>query len=84
MRFKLFEKVIVTQNGINKLGLLLNRSVKNKKTVFDVRLETGSEISYVTVDKKEDSIYINSYLTKKFANLINSNLNVLNKGNIRK
>lgn len=83
MRFKLFETVIVNYKGKFMPAIITNRSVKQKRRVFDIKLETGSEMPFVKVDEPNDSIYIDSEKTQKFADRIVTNLNMFNKGNVR-
>ena len=82
-KFKLNQIVIVNYRGTNQPALLLRRSVKNRRRVFDVRLENGVEIPYVTVDDPMSSIYIQSDLTKSIAHKISTNLSPNLQGNFK-
>lgn len=81
--YKLAEKVIVKHNGANLVGVIIDRSIMNKRRTFDVRTENGFEIPHVPVDDKKSKCYIDSELTKKILPNISTNLNEELRGNIK-
>lgn len=65
-KFKLNQDVIVTVNKKeHKLAKLISKTVKNKRNVFNVIFENGSQMLYLPVDAENESMYINSKLTDK-------------------
>tara|TARA_B100000497_G_C7692981_1_gene421986 strand:- start:2716 stop:3003 length:288 start_codon:yes stop_codon:yes gene_type:complete len=83
-RFKLQERVIVVHNGINRVGLITDRTTKMKRRVFNLLMEDGTRIPYVPVDVVDETVYIDSVLSKTIAPLIDTNLHASTKGNVRK
>ena len=83
-RFKLQELVIVVHNGKNRVGIITDRTTKMKRRVFNLMMEDGTRIPYVPVDAVDESVYIDSVLSKTIAPLINTKLHISTKGNIRK
>jgi hypothetical protein len=64
MGYKLGDPVIVTQEGTNKVGIVVQKFVVNKATMYDVLLESRSAISCINTAKSKQS-YINKDLTEK-------------------
>jgi len=60
--YKAGDTVVVTQDGVNRVGVVLDRYVVNKNTVYDVLLETRSALCMITSNPKHDS-YLNKHLT---------------------
>ena len=64
MGYKNGQTVIVTKNQINKVGVVLNRRVINKTTVYDVLLEDRSALVMLGTAHAAKT-YINKSLTEK-------------------
>jgi len=60
--YKAGDTVVVTQDGVNRVGVVLDRYVVNKTVVFDVLLETRSAMCMITANSKHDT-YLNKHLT---------------------
>jgi hypothetical protein len=58
------ETVIVTQDEINRVGVVLDQYTVNKKTVYDVLLENRSAVCMITTANSNDT-RINRALTSK-------------------
>jgi len=84
VRFKLQERIIAVHNGVNRVGIIVDRTTKLKRRVFNIRMEDGTQNLYVPVDAVDESIYIDSALSKAIAPLIKTNLSISTNGNIRK
>ena len=63
MGYKAGETVIVTQEGTNRVGVVLDKFQVHKKTMYDVLLENRSGISMLTTSTNNKT-YINKSLTK--------------------
>jgi hypothetical protein len=63
MGYKAGESVIVTQDGTNRVGTVLDRYVVSKQVVYDVLLENRSAM--VMISTSGNSTYINKGLTSK-------------------
>jgi hypothetical protein len=63
MGFKPGETVIVTQEGTNRVGVVLDKFQVHKKTMYDVLLESRSAISMLTTSNNNKT-FINKQLTK--------------------
>jgi len=81
--FSLGERVIVTypQTNKNVVGIITSKDVRNNRRVFDITSELGYKLFCVPVDAFDESIYINSYLSKKFAESIETNLTMTSLSN---
>jgi hypothetical protein len=44
MPYKAGDEVIVTSEGVNKVGVVLDRRVINKSSVYDILLENGDSL----------------------------------------
>jgi hypothetical protein len=64
MGYKLGQSVIVTQEGTHKVGIVVQKFIVNKATMYDVLLESRSAISCINSSKSKQS-YINKELTEK-------------------
>lgn len=84
VKFKLDDIVIVNNSGALMPGILVSRSVRQKRRVFDVRMENGSLLKYVPVDEKRNPIHIDSYYSKKIGSKIETNLKPGSIGNFLK
>ena len=62
MSYKIGETVIVTQEGVNRVGVILNKFTVNKVLTYDVLLETRSAISMINTNNNNRN-YINRYLS---------------------
>lgn len=58
------ETVIVTQDDVNKVGVVLDQYIANKLTVYDVLLENRSALCMITSAPK-NATRINRQLTTK-------------------
>ncbi len=58
------ETVIVTQDDVNKVGVVLDRYVAAKQTVYDVLMENRSALCMITTAPKNNT-RINRHLTTK-------------------
>tara|TARA_R110000850_G_scaffold240200_1_gene364857 strand:- start:1136 stop:1417 length:282 start_codon:yes stop_codon:yes gene_type:complete len=62
--YKPGETVIVTQDDVNKVGVVLDQYTANKLTVYDVLLENRSAVCMIGTALKNDT-RINRALTSK-------------------
>jgi len=60
--YKAGDTVVVTQDEVNRVGVVLDRYVVNKTVVFDVLLENRSAMCMITANSKHDT-YLNKHLT---------------------
>jgi hypothetical protein len=74
MGYKAGESVIVTQDGTNRVGTVLDRYVISKQVVYDVLLENRSAM--VMISTSGNDTYINKSLTSKLCDteVIESNV----------
>lgn len=63
MAWKAGETVIVTQEGVNRVGVILDKFLVSKQTMYDVLLENRSAITMVN-SSSNNKTYINRSLTK--------------------
>ena len=61
------ETVIVTQDDVNKVGVVIDQYKVNKQTVYDVLLENRSALCMITTAPKH-STRINRSLTSNLSN----------------
>ena len=61
------ETVIVTQDEINKVGVVIDQYKVNKQTVYDVLLENRSAVCMITTAPKHKT-RINRSLTDRLSN----------------
>ena len=64
MAYKAGDEVIVTSEGVNKVGVVLDRRVINKSSVYDVLLENRSALVMLNTSNSMRN-YINKPLTEK-------------------
>jgi len=64
MAFKAGDEVIVTQEGKNQVGVVLNKRVINKLSVYDVLLESRSALVMLGTAPSLKT-YVNKQLTAK-------------------
>ena len=64
MAYKAGDEVIVTSEGVNKVGVVLDRRVINKSSVYDVLLENRSALVMLNTSNNMRN-YINKPLTEK-------------------
>ena len=63
MAWKAGETVIVTQEGVNRVGVILDKFLVSKQTMYDVLLENRSAITMIN-SSSNNKTYINRSLTK--------------------
>ena len=63
MAWKAGDTVIVTQEGVNRVGVILDKFLVSKQTMYDVLLENRSAITMVN-SSSNNKTYINRSLTK--------------------
>lgn len=64
MAYREGDDVIVTSEGINRVGVVINRRVINKSSVYDVLLENRSALIMLNTSNTNHN-YINKTLTSK-------------------
>lgn len=64
MSYKTGEPVIVTKEGVNHVGIVLDKFQINKATMYDVLLENRSAFTMINTAKSKQ-IFINKELTTK-------------------
>jgi len=64
MSYKTGHPVIVTKEGINHVGIILDKFLVSKATMYDVLLENRSAFTMINTAKSKQ-IYINKELTAK-------------------
>jgi hypothetical protein len=62
MTFKVGETVIVTQDGVNRVGVVLDKFMVSKRVVYDVLLENRTAVCMIGT-KTNESVYINQHLS---------------------
>lgn len=62
MSYKIGETVIVTQEGTNRVGVILDKFIANKSVMHDILLENRSAITMVNTNTSCKT-YINKYLS---------------------
>lgn len=62
MSYRPGQTVIVTQDEVNRVGVVLDRYLINKAVVYDVLLENRSAACIITTNSKH-STYLNKQLT---------------------
>ena len=60
--YKAGDTVIVTQDGVNQVGVVLDRYLINKNVVYDVLLESRSAICMISTNTNNET-YLNKQLT---------------------
>jgi hypothetical protein len=64
MSYKAGDEVIVTSEGVNRVGVVLDRRIINKSSVYDVLLENRSALVMLTTSNSNRN-FINKALTEK-------------------
>ena len=64
MAYKEGDDVIVTSEGVNRVGVVINRRVLNKSFIYDVLLENRSALVMLNTANSNRN-YINKTLTTK-------------------
>ena len=64
MAYKQGDGVIVTQDSVNRVGVVIGKRIVNKVTTYDVLMENRSAIALLTTGKSKQT-YINRELTNK-------------------
>ena len=74
MAYKSGESVIVTQDGVNHVGTVLDQYVVNKQLVYDVLLENRSALVMISTNGKHS--FVNRILTNKLCDtdIVQSNI----------
>ena len=74
MAYKSGESVIVTQDGVNHVGTILDQYVVNKQLVYDVLLENRSALVMISTNGKHS--FVNRILTNKLCDtdIVQSNI----------
>jgi hypothetical protein len=62
MSYRAGRTVIVTQDGVNRVGVVLDQYMINKAVVYDVLLENRSAACIINTNSK-NSTYLNKSLT---------------------
>ena len=62
MSYKIGETVIITQEGTNRVGVILDKFVVNKGVMYDVLFENRSAMTMVNTNTSCKT-YINKYLS---------------------
>jgi polynucleotide 5'-kinase involved in rRNA processing len=84
LRFRIGEKVIVSDHGVKKLGIITGQATKQGNRVYNVKMENGVEHSFIRVNNPNASYYIDSEWSKKIGGSISTNLNENTSGNFSK
>jgi len=64
MIYKAGDEVIVTSEGVNRVGVVLDRRIINKSSVYDVLLENRSALVMLNTSTNTRN-YINKILTER-------------------
>ena len=67
MAYKAGDEVIVTSEGINRVGVVLDRRIINKLSTYDVLLENRSALVMLTTSTNSRN-FVNKILTEKLCN----------------
>ena len=62
MAYRPGQTVVITQDGVNKVGVVLDQYLINKAIVYDILLENRSAICIINTNPKH-STYLNKHLT---------------------
>lgn len=57
------DSVIVTQDGVNRVGVILDKYIASKTVVYDVLLENRTAVCMINANPNS-STYVNKTLTK--------------------
>jgi len=64
MAYKAGDEVIVTSEGVHRVGVVLDRRIINKLSIYDVLLENRSALVMLTTSNSNRN-FINKALTEK-------------------
>lgn len=64
MAYKAGDTVIVTNEGVNQVGVILDKHLINKQSMYDILLENRSAVIMVNTASSK-KIFINKTLTSK-------------------
>jgi len=64
MSYRVGQPVIITRDNVNHVGIILDKFLVNKLTMYDVLLENRSAFTMVNTSKNKN-MYINKDLTTK-------------------
>lgn len=64
MSYKTGQPVIITKEGVNHVGIILDKYLASKSVLYDVLLENRSAFTAINTAKSKQ-IYINRELTSK-------------------
>ena len=64
MSYKVGQPVIVTQEGVNRVAIILDKFIVNKVTMHDILFENRSAMTMVNTTRSKQT-YINKELTEK-------------------
>jgi hypothetical protein len=78
---RLDQTVIVTCDGVHKVGVIIDMLSRQKRRVYNVMLENGSILYYVRKDNPNSRYYINMRLTDLCGDLIVTNIDLVRRGN---
>lgn len=81
LKFRIGEKVIVSDHGVKKVGVITGQATKQRSRVYNVKMENGVEHSFIKADNPTSDYYIDSEWSKKIGGNISTNLNENNSGN---
>ncbi len=78
---RLGQTVIVTCEGINKVGVVIDMLTRQKRRVYTVMMENGSILYYLRKDNPDAKFYINMHYTELCGELIVTNMDLVRRGN---
>ena len=84
LKFRIGEKVIVSDHGVKKVGVITGQATKQRARVYNVKMENGVEHTFIKPDNTKSDYYIDSEWSKKIGNAISTNLTENNSGNFIK
>lgn len=68
MGYKVGELLVAKVDGINKIAMVVNKVIHNKKTKYDLLFENMSVILAVPIGDVSNNVYIDSTITKLLNN----------------
>jgi hypothetical protein len=84
LKFRIGERVIVSDHGVKKVGVITGQATKQRARVYNVKMENGVEHSFIKVDNPNSNYYIDSEWSKKIGSSVKTNLTENNLGNFSK
>ena len=76
MIYKAGDEVIVTSEGVNRVGVVLDRRIINKSSIYDVLLENRSALVMLNTSTNKE-IILTKYLPKDYVLVDKFNLQFL-------